>query len=133
MRLFTSDGSERGSGNRRSRRQALPVLAAMTAAAAITPGLVAATSQAASATGSTKTVTITLGYAGGTNIDPYYNQVIKAAEKALPGITVNQVVYSTYDQQLDQMPAQVAAGTIPDIIVWDNSAPVGQYVQTGRS
>ena len=131
MRLLTSDRSQRGSGNRRSRRQALPVLAAMTAAAAITPGLVAATTQAAGATGSTKTVTITLGYAGGANIDPYYDHVIAAAEKALPGITVKQVVYSTYDEQLDQMPAQAAAGTIPDIIVWDNSAPVGQYVQNG--
>src|SRR5262249_20582974 len=26
------------------------------------------------------------------------------------------------------MPQQVAAGTIPDVIVWDNSAPVAQYV-----
>jgi multiple sugar transport system substrate-binding protein len=103
----------------------------MTAVAAVTPGLVAATSQVASASSATKTVTITLGYAGGANIDPYYNHVIAAAEKALPGIKVKQVVYSTYDEQLDQMPSQAAAGTIPDIIVWDNSAPVGQYVQNG--
>jgi multiple sugar transport system substrate-binding protein len=73
------------------------------------------------------TVNITLGYAGGANIDPYYNEVIKAAEKALPGVNISQVVYPTYDQQLAEMPAQVAAGTIPDIIVWDNSAPVGEY------
>jgi len=76
-------------------------------------------------------VTITLGYAGGTNIDPYYDHVIAAAEKHLPGITVKQVVYATYDDQLDEMPAQVAAGTIPDIIVWDNSAPVDQYAREG--
>ena len=79
----------------------------------------------------TKTVTITLGYAGGTNIDPYYNHVIQSAENALPGIKVQQVVYATYDDQLNEMPTQVAAGTIPDIIVWDNSAPVGQYAQQG--
>jgi len=77
------------------------------------------------------TVTITLGYAGGTNIDPYYNHVIQSAENALPNIKVQQVVYATYDDQLDEMPTQVAAGTIPDIIVWDNSAPVGQYAQQG--
>jgi len=129
MRLFTSDRSQQGSGARRGRRRCVPALAAMTAAAVVTPGLVAATTQVAS--GSTSPVTITLGYAGGANIDPYYNYVIAAAEKALPGITVKQVVYSTYDEQLDEMPAQAAAGTIPDIIVWDNSAPVGQYVQNG--
>jgi multiple sugar transport system substrate-binding protein len=78
-----------------------------------------------------QTVTITLGYAGGTNIDPYYNHVIQAAEDALPNINVQQVVYATYDDQLNEMPTQVAAGTIPDIIVWDNSAPVGQYAQQG--
>ena len=54
--------------------------------------------------------------------------IIKHAEKKLPGITITPVVYSTYDDQLNQMPQQVAAGTIPDIIVWDNSAPVAQYV-----
>ena len=80
---------------------------------------------------STKTVTITLGYAGGTNIDPYYDHVIQSAENALPGIKVQPVVYATYDDQLNEMPTQVAAGTIPDIIVWDNSAPVGQYAQQG--
>jgi multiple sugar transport system substrate-binding protein len=78
-----------------------------------------------------KTVTITLGYAGGANIDPYYQHVIAAAEKALPGVKVKQVVYATYDDQLNEMPSEVAAGTIPDIIVWDNSAPVGQYAAQG--
>jgi multiple sugar transport system substrate-binding protein len=129
MRLLSSDRDERGPGAHRRRRQGLPVLAAMTAAAAVTPGLVAATSPVAGA--STKTITITLGYAGGSNIDPYYDHVIAAAEKALPGVKVKQVVYSTYDEQLDEMPAQAAAGTIPNIIVWDNSAPVGQYAQNG--
>jgi multiple sugar transport system substrate-binding protein len=76
-------------------------------------------------------VTITLGYAGGPNIDPYYDHVIAAAEKALPGIKVKQVVYATYDDQLNEMPTQVAAGTIPDVIVWDNAAPVGQYASQG--
>lgn len=82
----------------------------------------------ASRAGGRASVTISLGYAGGANIDPYYKQVIAAAEKALPGIKVKTVVYPTYDDQLNSMPQQVAAGTIPDIVVWDNSAPVAQYV-----
>jgi multiple sugar transport system substrate-binding protein len=78
-----------------------------------------------------KTITVTLGYAGGANVDPYYKNVIAAAEKQLPGITVKQVVYATYDDQLNAMPSEIAAGTIPDIIVWDNSAPVTQYARQG--
>lgn len=77
------------------------------------------------------TGTVTLGYAGGGNIDTYYKAVIAAAKTALPGITIKLVTYSTYDDQLNQMPQQIAAKTIPDIIVWDNSAPVTQYAQEG--
>ena len=110
-------------------RRASAVLAVV-GATAVTSVFMAATGPVPGASGApAKTVTITLGYAGGANIDPYYNHVIAAAEKALPGVKVKQVVYATYDDQLNEMPAQVAAGTIPDIIVWDNSAPVGQYAQ----
>ncbi|HMK96706.1 MAG TPA: extracellular solute-binding protein [Acidimicrobiales bacterium] len=104
---------------------------ALLSTTALSLAFVAAPSPLPSASAATKTVTITLGYAGGANIDPYYNHVIAAAEKALPGIVVKQVVYATYDDQLDEMPTEIAARTIPDIIVWDNSAPVGQYVQQG--
>ena len=98
---------------------------------ALASTLIATVGPLPGASAGTKTVTITLGYAGGTNIDPYYDHVIQSAENALPGIKVQQVVYATYDDQLNEMPTQVAAGTIPDIIVWDNSAPVGQYAQQG--
>ena len=98
---------------------------------ALASTLIATVGPLPGASAGTKTVTITLGYAGGTNIDPYYDHVIQSAENALPGIKVQQVVYATYDEQLNEMPTQVAAGTIPDIIVWDNSAPVGQYAQKG--
>jgi multiple sugar transport system substrate-binding protein len=103
----------------------------MFGATALASTFLAATGPVSEAAAPTKTVTVTLGYAGGTNIDPYYDHVIAAAEKALPWVKVKQVVYATYDEQLDEMPSEVAAGTIPDIIVWDNSAPVGQYVQEG--
>lgn len=109
------------------RRNALAGLAA----AAVASATFAGTAPLALAGSTPKTVTITLGYAGGTNVDPYYNHVIAAAEKALPWVKVKPIVYATYDDQLNQMPSQVAAGTIPDIIVWDNSAPVGQYAAQG--
>ena len=115
-------------GRPRGHQARIPLAAAT--ATALSAALVAVPGQLPVASASS-TVTITLGYAGGANIDPYYNHVIAAAEKALPGIVVKPVVYATYDDQLNEMPTQIAAGTIPDIIVWDNSAPVGQYVQQG--
>ena len=81
--------------------------------------------------GGTPTGTVTLGYAGGGNLDSYYKTVTQAAQKALPGLTVKLVSYPTYDDQLNQMPQQFAAKTIPDVIVWDNSAPVRQYAEQG--
>jgi multiple sugar transport system substrate-binding protein len=126
-----SQGKSKLLAARRRPRRALGVLV-IVAATAMVSALVVATGPATGASSArAKTVTITLGYAGGANIDPYYNHVIAAAEKALPGINVKQVVYATYDDQLTEMPTQVAAGTIPDIIVWDNSAPVGQYAREG--
>ena len=120
---------------RRSHRggRAVAMTATLLASALIVTGL-ASTSGASTTRARTThaaTVTITLGYAGGANVDPYYNNVIAAAEKQLPGIKVAQVVYATYDDQLNEMPTQIAAGTIPDIIVWDNSAPVTQYAREG--
>lgn len=76
------------------------------------------------------TTAITIGYAAGTG-DSYYTKEFAAAEKAMPSITIKSVVYPTYDEQLDEMPAEAAAGTLPNIIVWDNSAPVGQYAAEG--
>jgi multiple sugar transport system substrate-binding protein len=105
---------------------------AVLGATAITSVFMTATGPVSGASSAAaNTVTITLGYAGGANIDPYYNHVVAAAEQALPGIKVKPVVYATYDDQLNEMPTEVAAGTIPDVIVWDNSAPVDQYAQQG--
>ncbi|GEM_PF-942497 len=120
--------SVRGTRHSSLRRRAMAIFSATAVASALP--VVALPAQSAGAAPQ-QAVTITLGYAGGTNINPYYNHVIAAAEKALPGIRVKPVVYATYDDQLNEMPAQVAAGTIPDIIVWDNSAPVGQYAKQG--
>lgn len=72
-------------------------------------------------------VTVTVGYATGGNLDKYFETVLANAATALPGITVKLVVSPTYDDQLNQLPTQFAAGTVPDIIMWDNSAPVAQY------
>ncbi|MGD0715956.1 MAG: extracellular solute-binding protein, partial [Gaiellaceae bacterium] len=113
------------SGHRRLTAAAATVLLV---AAAIMAAGVSVSKGAVGGAASKRAVQITLGYAGGPNIDPYYKQIIGAAEAALPNITVKTIVYATYDDQLNQMPQQVAAGTIPDIIVWDNSAPVAQYV-----
>jgi multiple sugar transport system substrate-binding protein len=117
--------SHRMSGHR---RLAAVVATILLVAAAIMAAGVSVSKGAVGGAASKRTVQITLGYAGGPNIDPYYKQIIGAAEAALPNIAVKTIVYPTYDDQLNQMPQQVAAGTIPDIIVWDNSAPVAQYV-----
>jgi multiple sugar transport system substrate-binding protein len=129
MSLASNRGRKTLLAMRTPRRRGRHVLAAV-GTTALASALIAATGPLPGAS-ATASVTITLGYAGGTNIDPYYDHVIQSAENALPGIKVQQVVYATYDDQLDEMPTQVAAGTIPDIIVWDNSAPVGQYAQQG--
>jgi multiple sugar transport system substrate-binding protein len=88
-------------------------------------------SSGSSASAANAPATVTLGYAGGENLNGYYAKLLAAAHKAMPNLTIKQVVYPTYDDQLNTMLQQVAAGTIPDVIVWDNSAPVGQYAQQG--
>ncbi len=115
------------------RGRAIAMIAPLVASALVITGLASSSGASTSRESArhAKSVTITLGYAGGANVDPYYKNVIAAAEKQLPGITVKQVVYATYDDQLNEMPSEIAAGTIPDIIVWDNSAPVTQYARQG--
>ncbi len=108
--------------SRRSARSAMAVLGT----ASVLLGSTALPGQVASASAQANTVTITIGYSAGTG-DTYYTNEFAAAEKAMPSIKIKPVVYPTYDEQLAEMPAEAAAGTLPDIIVWDNSAPVGQY------
>ena len=75
--------------------------------------------------------TVTVGYAGGGVVNTYMADIIKHAEKKLPGVTIKQQVYPTYDDQLSQLPTEFAAGTAPDITLWDNSAPVAQFATQG--
>lgn len=75
--------------------------------------------------------TIVVGYSGGGAMDTYMEQIIGAAREGLPDLTIETSVYPTYDDQLNQLPTQFAAGTAPDVILWDNSAPVAQYTAEG--
>jgi multiple sugar transport system substrate-binding protein len=75
--------------------------------------------------------TVTVGFAGGGVINTYMADIISRAEKELPGVKIKQVVYPTYDDQLNQLPTQFAAGTAPDITLWDNSAPVAEFATQG--
>jgi multiple sugar transport system substrate-binding protein len=75
--------------------------------------------------------TITIGYAGGGAVDTYMSTIIKHVKKELPDVTIKTAVYPTYDDQLNQLPTQFAAGTAPDVILWDNSAPIAQYATEG--
>jgi multiple sugar transport system substrate-binding protein len=115
----------------RSSRLMLISAACAAALVATACGSSGGSSSTGNASSDKPTGTVSLGYAGGGNIDTYYKEVVKAAKTALPGIKVKLVAYSTYDDQLNQMPQQFAAKTIPDVIVWDNSAPVKQYAEDG--
>jgi multiple sugar transport system substrate-binding protein len=75
--------------------------------------------------------TITVGFAGGGVVNTYMAVIIKHAEKLLPGVTIKQVVYPTYDDQLNELPTEFAAGTAPDIELWDNSAPIAEFATQG--
>lgn len=71
--------------------------------------------------------TVTVGYAGGGVVNTYMAAIIKHAEKLLPGVNIKQHVYPTYDDQLNELPTEFAAGTAPDITLWDNSAPIAEF------
>jgi multiple sugar transport system substrate-binding protein len=75
--------------------------------------------------------TLTIGYSGGGVVDTYMSQIIAQAKKDVPGVTLKTQVYPTYDDQLNQLPTQFASGTAPDIILWDNSAPIAQFADGG--
>lgn len=73
--------------------------------------------------------TVSVGYSAG-SLDGYLEAMFARVEAEL-GVTVTPVVYPTYDDQLNQLPNQFAARTAPDIILWDNAAPVAQYATEG--
>jgi multiple sugar transport system substrate-binding protein len=97
-------------------------------------GLVTACGSSNSSSGSSSgklTGTVSVGFAGGGVINTYMADIIKHAEKALPGVKIKQVVYPTYDDQLNELPTEFAAGTAPDITLWDNSAPIAEFATQG--
>ncbi|PZF61427.1 hypothetical protein DEI81_11650 [Curtobacterium sp. MCBD17_013] len=103
------------------------------AAALVLTGCSSSGSSGSSGSGSSSSLkgTVTVGYSGGGVVDTYMSDIIKHAEKELPGVTIKTHVYPTYDDQLNQLPTQFAAGTAPDITLWDNSAPVAEYATEG--
>jgi len=109
-------------------------LVSLSIAVVAVTGLVTACGSSNSGGGSSSgklTGTVTLGFAGGGNINTYVGDIIKHAEKALPGVTIKEVVYPTYDDQLNELPTEFAAGTAPDITMWDNSAPIAEFATQG--
>jgi multiple sugar transport system substrate-binding protein len=76
-------------------------------------------------------VEVSFGYEPGGNIQTYYDELFARAAEGLPGITIEPVVYPTYDDQLHLLPTQFAAGTAPDVIRWDSAAPWTQYAAEG--
>lgn len=102
---------------------------ALTAVAAASALVLSGCSGSGGTTSEPKTVTV--GYSGGGVVDTYMNQIIAQAKKDVPGVTIKTQVYPTYDDQLNQLPTQFASGTAPDIILWDNSAPIAQFADGG--
>lgn len=75
-------------------------------------------------------VQVTFGYSGGVWIEKYFDQVLGGLAQAVPGVEVKKVVYPTYDDLLNNLPAQVAAKTNPDVLYWTNEQ-LADYVSNG--
>lgn len=74
---------------------------------------------------------VTLGYSSGGEWGAYIDATIERIEAEYPDLTVTTVVYPTYDDLLNQLPNELAAGTAPDLIQWDGAAPIAQYATEG--
>jgi multiple sugar transport system substrate-binding protein len=112
------------------RRRLLHLCIAVMVATALATACGSANSSSGSSSGKLSG-TITVGFAGGGVVNTYMAVIIKHAEKLLPGVTIKQVVYPTYDDQLNELPTEFAAGTAPDIELWDNSAPIAEFATQG--
>ncbi|MCU1408672.1 MAG: Carbohydrate transporter substrate-binding protein family [Microbacteriaceae bacterium] len=108
----------------------IPTVVVLTAIAA-TSALALSGCSGSGGNTSSEPKTVTVGYSGGGVVDTYMSQIIAQAKKDVPGVTIKTEVYPTYDDQLNQLPTQFASGTAPDIILWDNSAPIAQYADGG--
>lgn len=62
---------------------------------------------------------VTIGHDGTVTVMDYMEKVLEEVEEDLPNIEIQQITYPTYDDMLTMIPAQIAAGTIPDIVWWD--------------
>jgi multiple sugar transport system substrate-binding protein len=89
-----------------------------------------ATTEAASPTPSAP-VEVTFGYSPGGTITDYYNALFTQAAKDMPDIKIVPVTYATYDDELNQLPTQFAAGTAPDVIRWDQASAWAEYASEG--
>jgi multiple sugar transport system substrate-binding protein len=101
------------------------------AAMAVTTAIAASLAGCSSGSDGSGHTTITVGYSGGGVVDTYMKQIIADAQKALPDVTIKTAVYPTYDDEQNQLSTQFAAGTAPDVILWDNSAPIAQFATEG--
>lgn len=116
---------------RNSRRAT--VLAAATASALLaltacsSSGSSSSTTSGAASAGSVNGE-IKVAYSGGGAFGDYMNKEFDRIRAKYPDLKITPVVYPTYDDELNQLPNEFAAGTAADIIQWDGSAPIAQYV-----
>lgn len=75
-------------------------------------------------------VVIRVGYGGPTTARDFMKEVLKEAEKLLPDIKIEEVVYPTYEDMLAILPSQIAAGNAPDIVWW-TAGDVPDYFASG--
>lgn len=118
--------------SRRSRNTAVATVAttALFALTACSSGG-GSTDEGAAPTDGEVTGEITLGYSAGGEWGTYIEAQVARIEEEYPDLDVTTVVYPTYDDLLNQLPTELAAGTAPDLIQWDGAAPVAQYATEG--
>ena len=75
-------------------------------------------------------VVVTIGHDGTITVMDYMEKVLEGAKTALPNIEIKQITYPTYDDLLNMIPSQIAAGTVPDILWWDAVA-APEYIRQG--
>ncbi len=73
---------------------------------------------------------VTVEHDGTSTVTEYFSKVIKDAERLLPDIEIKSVPFPSYDDLVNQLPSQIAAGTVPDIVWWD-AVIAPQFIQAG--
>lgn len=77
-----------------------------------------------------KEVELTFGFWGSSGEDEAYQKAIEGIEEAVPGAKVNMQHYPSDADFWNNLPAQIAAGTAPDIISVTNEGYM-QYIENG--